>query len=228
MARYQIIVPEGEVLLKDAATGRTLRLSATDGPLVIGTAELSLLPGWEEVPAAPGDAGRKPGQEAADVIAEKAATTRPSGTPVGMPDEVEAALARLSRLPPGFGEEAGEPFLSDASPVTLAAGGGELPAERTLEAPLEALTQADFEATLASLGSSRDNVEHELGFLREIESEPEDIEELERLDEALEARYGAVSRRFEDWKRLQERLDEMQGTDGADDDRKPEEPADPR
>lgn len=304
MAKYQIIVPEGSVLLRDTVTGQTLRLSATDGPLVIGTAELTLMAGlggapvaeqpYEARKAAEAEEKSKPVEQIEQVeqldkaekkdvasevptaespslapstnvtkketspshnddadgikgatnpveaekednecnealspeaISRLAATARPSNTATEMPDEVMAALNRLSRVPPGFAEETAEeePFLSNIMnlmqgaqvpqktqnvqmPATTA-----LPAERTLEAPLEALTQADFEATLTSLGHSRDNVEQELGFLREIESEPEDIEELEALDEALEKRYAAVSERFESWQLLQKKIDEERG-----------------
>lgn len=270
MAKYQIIVPEGSVLLRDTVTGQTLRLSATDGPLVIGAAELTLMAGFggasteqdkagkgEEKDEATGKAEaieprgavapiegtaedassevpEKKSQSAKngindgealspETIARIAATARPSHTATNLPDEVMAALDRLSHVPPGFGEETEEPFLSNIAnliPGTQVSQNAQkeqlsmttaLPPERTLEAPLEALTQTDFEATLTSLGHSRDNVEQELGFLREIESEPEDIRELEALDEALEKRYAAVSERFKSWQRLQKKIDEERG-----------------
>ena len=42
MPKYQIIAPEGTLILRDPETGRTLRLTSESGPLVLGAAELTL------------------------------------------------------------------------------------------------------------------------------------------------------------------------------------------
>ena len=42
MARFTGILPEGSVLLKNASTGETLRLSAEGGPLVLGEIEMTM------------------------------------------------------------------------------------------------------------------------------------------------------------------------------------------
>ncbi len=43
MSRFSVILPEGSVLLKNEETGQVLRLSAEDGPLCLGTVEMSML-----------------------------------------------------------------------------------------------------------------------------------------------------------------------------------------
>ena len=50
MARFTVILPEGTVLLKNEATGETLRLSADSGPLVLGEIEMTMT--WAPKPLA--------------------------------------------------------------------------------------------------------------------------------------------------------------------------------
>ena len=41
MPTYDVILPEGHVILRDRATGAELRLSAANGPLCLGSANFS-------------------------------------------------------------------------------------------------------------------------------------------------------------------------------------------
>ncbi len=43
MSRFSVILPEGSVLLKNEETSQVLRLSAEEGPLCLGTVEMSML-----------------------------------------------------------------------------------------------------------------------------------------------------------------------------------------
>ena len=42
MSRFSVILPEGSVLLKNEETSQVLRLSAEEGPLCLGTVEMSM------------------------------------------------------------------------------------------------------------------------------------------------------------------------------------------
>lgn len=232
MPQFEVILPEGTVILRNLETGEKLRLSAESGPLTLGrvTLEFAFAP-------APGAAGPS------TLTSISTSTSAPSSPEVAYPDpeaeepEGEApqgrrmaphseasALDAAARTPsaataqdavplklgfPGFPTE-GEalralhenPFLSPDEPIFPS----ERPAEerrsiRALEAPFDALTEADFEATLTSLSAEANNMEGEIEFLQEIDGDPDDIVELEGALEALKDAFARTSRRFEAWKK---------------------------
>ena len=220
MPKYQIIAPEGTLILRDPETGRTLRLTSASGPLVLGAAELTLtldagaLQGMLAGAPAEGAQGGAP-SGAPQAASRQASPPEPAPrTPREMPDDVARALERLAAMPPGFGPDREVPFLSPDEPVAPpdpGAAAPELPPERTLDAPLEALTEPEFAASLSALMRARDEVAGELEYLREIEADPMDVEDLERRRDALEERFAAVARRHDAWERLQRRIDEERG-----------------
>ena len=78
----------------------------------------------------------------------------------------------LRSLPPGFGPNTGEPFMSpeeDWAPGTAPV----LRGIRVLDAPLEALTASDFEQILDAMALRRNNIEGEIEFMEEIEADEE-------------------------------------------------------
>ena len=68
---------------------------------------------------------------------------------------------------------------------------------RVLDAPLEALTAEDFDKTLESMALRRNNIASEMEYLREIEGENEDIEDLGRELDELDALFAEVIDRKE-------------------------------
>lgn len=194
MARFTVILPEGTVLLKNEATGETLRLSADSGPLVLGEIEMTMT--WAPKPLASESALLVNAPDVAEPIDKQpsepvlpdsaferkpeapgvAPLTHPVPSPEGLQfsnpyDTIRAAL------PPGFGPNEGEPFLSPEDPMDPEA----LPTVRgirVLDAPLDALTAEDFERTLEAMALRRNNIEGEIEFLEEIEADEADINEL--------------------------------------------------
>ena len=78
---------------------------------------------------------------------------------------------------------------------------------------MEGLTRDEFEETLAALVRRRDDVERETEFLREIEADPLDIDDLKTELSKIDQQLSAVSKRFSDWERLQKRIDEEHAAD---------------
>ena len=223
MPQYDVILPEGHVILRDRATGRMLRLSAESGPLKLGTVELGFAFAPEALDSLEGlDGGnrslvkadqRAKSEEAPASVPPPAPAPAPAAAPAPLSaqSESEAAFERMRRLPPGFGLETELPFLSPAAPMPPApaddgAAVGPAPL-RTLDAPLESLTQEEFETSLTSLIRARDEAGREAEFLAEIEAEPEDVQELRDRRHALDQRIARVAHRFEEWRRLQKKVD---------------------
>lgn len=212
MPQYDVILPEGHVILRDRATGRTLRFSAESGPLKLGTVELGFTFAPETIASL--EAAAEPEGPQTDASADAPAPVPPAAVPGGASEmsEAQAAFERMRRLPPGFGLETELPFLSPASPMHPAPVEGvaaqRLPPLRTLEAPLESLTEGEFEASFASLIRARDEAAREAEFLAEIEADPEDVKELEERKRALDERITRVAHRFDEWRRLQKKVDE--------------------
>ena len=124
------------------------------------------------------------------------------------PDPALVAFERMQRLPPGFGANPAEAF--GEGPMPTSAGHSPV---RVLDAPLEGLTRDEFEETLAALVRRRDDVERETEFLREIEADPLDIDDLKTELSKIDQQFSAVSKRFSDWERLQKRIDEEHAAD---------------
>ena len=200
MPTYDVILPEGHVILRDRATGAELRLSAANGPLCLGSANFSF-----SLDLKPFDGKER---------REPEAPAQNSGVlPEGVHDEIAEALERFRRPAPGSGPETELPFLSPAENLVPEKSGGKDagPALRVLEAPLESLTEREFEKTLESLVRARDDAAREAEFLEEIEADPEDVAELRAHKQALDERFARVSKRFDAWRKLQKRLDEERG-----------------
>lgn len=200
MPTYDVILPEGHVILRDRATGAELRLSAANGPLCLGSANFSF-----SLDLKPFDGKER---------RESEAPAQNSGVlPEGVPDEIAEALERFRRPAPGSGPETELPFLSPAENLVPEKSGGKDagPALRVLDAPLESLTEREFEKTLESLVRARDDAAREAEFLEEIEADPEDVAELRAHKQALDERFARVSKRFDAWRKLQKRLDEERG-----------------
>ena len=200
MPTYDVILPEGHVILRDRATGAELRLSAANGPLCLGSANFSF-----SLDLKPFDGKER---------REPEAPAQNSGVlPEGVHDEIAEALERFRRPAPGSGPETELPFLSPAENLVPEKSGGKVagPALRVLDAPLESLTEREFEKTLESLVRARDDAAREAEFLEEIEADPEDVAELRAHKQALDERFARVSKRFDAWRKLQKRLDEERG-----------------
>lgn len=200
MPTYDVILPEGHVILRDRATGAELRLSAANGPLCLGSANFSF-----SLDLKPFDGKER---------REPEAPAQNSGVlPEGVHDEITEALERFRRPAPGSGPETELPFLSPAENLVPEKSGGKDagPALRVLDAPLESLTEREFEKTLESLVRARDDAAREAEFLEEIEADPEDVAELRAHKQALDERFARVSKRFDAWRKLQKRLDEERG-----------------
>ena len=200
MPTYDVILPEGHVILRDRATGAELRLSAANGPLCLGSANFSF-----SLDLKPFDGKER---------REPEAPSQNSGVlPEGVHDEIAEALERFRRPAPGSGPETELPFLSPAENLVPEKSGGKDagPALRVLDAPLESLTEREFEKTLESLVRARDDAAREAEFLEEIEADPEDVAELRAHKQALDERFARVSKRFDAWRKLQKRLDEERG-----------------
>jgi hypothetical protein len=99
-------------------------------------------------------------------------------------------------LPPGFGPNEGEPFLSPSESLMPgdAPQGGREPI-RVLDAPLEALTADDFDRTLESLSAKRNEIEGEIQYLEEIEAEQGEIDELTEEIRKLDEDFSRVLER---------------------------------
>lgn len=211
MSRFTVILPEGTVILKNEATGETLRLSAESGPLVLGEIEMTMTLAPKPLAVAGAAlAPTEPPKEGASLpdSAFEVKPAAPGTAPLSQPLEGPEGLTfsnpyeTLSRvLPPGFGPNEGEPFLSPESPMDPS----DLPVTRgirVLDAPLEALTPDDFERTLEALALRRNNVEGEMEFLEEIEADEIDIAELGAELEAIDRDIADVVARKEAYEAL--------------------------
>lgn len=204
MPQYDLIVPSGEAVLVDRATGVRLRLSAESGPLRLGSVTLDFAVEPKGLNAPSGRPGEVPGAQTASLSVP---TVSQDGG-LAAPDPALAAFERMQRLPPGFGANPAEAF--GEGPMPTSAGHSPV---RVLDAPLEGLTREEFEETLAALVRRRDDVERETEFLREIEADPLDIDDLKTELSKIDQQFSAVSKRFSDWERLQKRIDEEHAAD---------------
>lgn len=194
MPQYDLIVPSGEAVLVDRATGVRLRLSAESGPLRLGSVTLDFAVEPKGLNAPSGRPGEVPGAQAASL----SVPTVSQDCGQTAPDPALVAFERMQRLPPGFGANPAEAF--GEGPMPTSAGHSPV---RVLDAPLEGLTREEFEETLAALVRRRDDVERETEFLQEIEADPLDIDDLKTELSKIDQQFSAVSKRFSDWERLQ-------------------------
>lgn len=204
MPQYDLIVPSGEAVLVDRATGVRLRLSAESGPLRLGSVTLDFAVKPKGLNAPSGRPGEVPGAQAASL----SVPTVSQDCGQTAPDPALVAFERMQRLPPGFGANPAEAF--GEGPMPTSAGHSPV---RVLDAPLEGLTREEFEETLAALVRRRDDVERETEFLQEIEADPLDIDDLKTELSKIDQQFSAVSKRFSDWERLQKRIDEEHAAD---------------
>lgn len=204
MPQYDLIVPSGEAVLVDRATGVRLRLSAESGPLRLGSVTLDFAVEPKGLNAPSGRPGEVPGAQAASL----SVPTVSQDCGQTAPDPALVAFERMQRLPPGFGANPAEAF--GEGPMPTSAGHSPV---RVLDAPLEGLTREEFEETLAALVRCRDDVERETEFLQEIEADPLDIDDLKTELSKIDQQFSAVSKRFSDWERLQKRIDEEHAAD---------------
>lgn len=202
MPQYDLIVPSGEAVLVDRATG--VRLSAESGPLRLGSVTLDFAVEPKGLNAPSGRPGEVPGAQAASL----SVPTVSQDCGQTAPDPALVAFERMQRLPPGFGANPAEAF--GEGPMPTSAGHSPV---RVLDAPLEGLTREEFEETLAALVRRRDDVERETEFLQEIEADPLDIDDLKTELSKIDQQFSAVSKRFSDWERLQKRIDEEHAAD---------------
>lgn len=204
MPQYDLIVPSGEAVLVDRATGVRLRLSAESGPLRLGSVTLDFAVEPKGLNAPSGRPGEVPGAQAASL----SVPTVSQDCGQTAPDPALVAFERMQRLPPGFGANPAEAF--GEGPMPTSAGHSPV---RVLDAPLEGLTREEFEETLAAMVRRRDDVERETEFLQEIEADPLDIDDLKTELSKIDQQFSAVSKRFSDWERLQKRIDEEHAAD---------------
>lgn len=182
MPTFELILPEGRLLLRRPDTGETLTISADHGPVSLGSVELSL-----ELRIGSAHA---PGS----VPASQASSERDAGRFSGAlpaPGLDPAALAQLSA-----------PAEAPASPQMRS---------RVLDAPMEALTAQDFEEALASLVARRTSLEGEIDFMREIDGDPDDIAEMEKALSGITDEIQATNRRLEGWRAVQREIDKQRG-----------------
>lgn len=187
MARFTVILPEGSVLLKNKETGETLTLSAEAGPLTLGELEMSLT-----LMPAPFREEETPNQKNSPVSSEK------------RHQSFEEDWTRS--LPPGFGMNEGEPFLSPSEGTEPLEANPDRPFIRVLDAPMDALVLEDFERTLETMAAQRNNMEGEIEFLEEIEADPEDIEELRKAMDRLDEDLSAVVKRKIEFEELPKKM----------------------
>ncbi len=185
MARFTVILPEGSVLLKNTETGETLTLSADAGPLTLGELDMTMT-------LAPA-----PFKDKEVAVEQNALRVTPA------PDTTEDWVRSL---PPGFGPNAEEPFLSPQEGDEATAINPDRPFIRVLDAPMDALVLEDFERTIETMAMQRNNMEGEIEFLEEIEADPDDIEELRKALERLDADISAVVKRKIEFEELPKKM----------------------
>lgn len=203
MARFTVVLPEGFVLLRNQETGETLRLSAEAGPLTLGELEMTLTmePAPAKSPQKASASETTPVQPLDPHLAflQSAGAYAPAAPIERSPALTDPYASEERRdpreLPPGFGPNLGEPFLSPAEPIFPSQDPRERPFMRVLDAPLDALTAEDFDLTLEALALRRNNIEGEIEYLEEIEAEPSDIEELEDDIRKLDEDFSRVVQR---------------------------------
>lgn len=220
MTRFEVWIPSGEAVLRNTETGEEMRLSNASGaPLSLGVIELAWLPGLGSPAKAEALREEVKTPEQSAQAHESASGSAPVPVPVaeGLPPAPSVFGAGAAE-PPSIGAPTGLPtnaptltppdeelpFLSPREPIHPQ------PArkfDRTLDAPLEALTREDFELVLETLAKARNDVEGELEFLQDIEAEPESIEAMEAELERIDARFAAVSGRLLEWEAAERRRD---------------------
>lgn len=204
MAQFTVILPAGSVLLKNEETGQTLTLSAQDGPLVLGTVQMTMT--LQPAPAVEQTAPVAPAETAP---AAPVAAAAPSVLPdVGFAPVPPATVAQVvpdaapikpaPSVNPNEVMPGAEPMRDDWVPAQAPAGREFV---RCLDAPLVALTREDFDKTLEAMALRRNNLESEIEFLEEIEGDENDIRELTFAIDDLDDLFAAVILRkaeFED------------------------------
>lgn len=133
MPQYDLIVPSGEAVLVDRATGVRLRLSAESGPLRLGSVTLDFAVEPKGLNASSG----QPGEAAGAQTAPLSVPTVSQDYGQTASDPTLAAFERMQRLPPGFGANPAEAF--GEGPIPTPASHSPV---RVLDAPLEGLTHA--------------------------------------------------------------------------------------
>lgn len=221
MARFTVILPEGSVLLKNASTGETLRLSAEGGPLVLGEIEMTMT--LEPAPFKSARTPVSPAETSPPAPAKSAAeqnyleaqlhrafggadVVRRVSAPEGLVFDRAYEKLAAAGLPPGFGPNEGEPFMSPAEPLSPETDRPEREFVRVLDAPLDALTASDFEETLDAMALRRNNIEGEIEYLEEIEADQTDIEELQAEMDGIDARMAEVLQRQSEFEALPKKL----------------------
>lgn len=188
MPRFEVVLPEGRLLLRNPVTGETLTLTAADGPVSLGTIEWI----W--------GGATSPTESAAEFRSEPQASAQvePEG-----PVYADAATAPICRPEDWTPPENPALLTAEAEMRAILAtaeamrGREMMPAaRRVLSAPLSALTQKDFEETYMALGRQSDEIEREIAYLEEIDADPEDIRELRDRLEAIDRDLGLVTERM--------------------------------
>lgn len=214
MPRFDLILPEGRLLLRNPETGETLAISAESGPVRLGSVELAFslslslslagaaaapLKSADDAEASPASSPATAVQQAAQERGESRATPDPN-------DALEAfaldplAFERRLAAREGYSLEPVEAVAPAAGAVSPSSAGADRPRGRVFEAPFDALTAEDFERTLEAISSDRDNLSREIEFLEEIEGDPQDIADLQDADRSLERAYALAVKRFDEWK----------------------------
>ena len=225
MPQFEVILPEGTVILKNVETGETLRLSAEAGPLSLGRVTLGFdfapapAAGYPDCASDQGSGSgfsEKPSTTSVTLsedLGAQSATQNPSNgcamdskkLPTSAADSIALVPSSTSALFPPTGNPHRalheNPFLSPDEPMTSTAAGQGRRFIRALEAPFDALTESDFEATLSSLAADSVNLEGEIEFLRDIDGDPDDIAELEAAHDAIKDAFARTTERFEAWKK---------------------------
>ena len=192
MPRFAAILPEGRLLLKNIETGETLTISATDGPVSLGTLRWS----WDqEESVACGDPVRSlsidPSFSAPspmrpeDYVASEWNPADP--TRLTAEAEMRAILAAAQNM-----------RTNDVTPA----------AKRVLSAPMSALTQKDFEDTYMALGKQSDEIEREIQYLEEIEADEEDLKEMRMRLEAIDRDLELVTERMKQFEAVHQEEEE--------------------
>lgn len=233
MPRFDLILPEGRLLLRNPETGETLAISAESGPVRLGSVELALSLSLAGAAAAPlksaDDAEASPAPAPASAVPQAAQESGGArGEPRAAPDPNDAleafaldplAFERRLAVREGYSPEPVEavdpaaiehPAAPDgaAGAASPSSAGADRPRGRVFEAPFDALTAEDFERTLEAISSDRDNLSREIEFLEEIEGDQQDIADLQDADRSLERAYALAVKRFDEWKAREKRRDE--------------------
>lgn len=201
MPQFDLILPEGRLLLRNPETGETLTISAESGPVTLGRVEFSL---------ALTAAGAAPDAGSLDDFARAAAPQASSSSPADAP-----GLPSRAVLAPGVDPEAlvRAGAAVPEAPMIECERPSAKPRSRIFDAPMDALTAQDFDDALASLVARRSAIEDEIGFMREIDGDPDDIAEMEKTLSGVTDEIQATNRRLEGWRAHQREIDKRRGAE---------------